>query len=571
MPSPIELIIKHFSEHYKDRANELTVKLWLYLKQGYSLNHAVNQAMIDVGLLSYFHDEVKSTIADSAAKGAQIDKLPLLKPLTKAWDASGLTLSQKLHSADKNIINTVKNTIKAHMALNSGVTKTARALYDGYNHPTHVMMQQALPAYIEKIAQFVRRADLSLEERRLLLHLCRKTKAKTERLAQNGAPTKALKTAYNQLLEAVEQGKEHAMKRAVKTAVEEKSRYIAERIARTEAARAWQDGFLARYENNERVIAYKWHLSSRHPVFDICDMYAKADLYNLGKGIFPKDKVPKIPVHPHCMCYLSPVYKSELKDKTERDQTKEEGDKWLKSLPPLELYKVMGAKGIEAWGKGEDWRKYARNYFSKQAVSRISNDINDLSGRGTKKIFITERTIQRLALFKYPNKTDEENAILRELQKKLLTFSMKENNSNEVALVVSRDLRSYEIQKGSEVDLDFSGKAAVKIQTERHLYVLHNHPKGSTYSLTDLIFFIRTDTVDGLGIITNSGRIEILIKDISYDKIKAENILYDYLKKDFDNYKAKKIDKNQYFSIIDRKIFGLLNKFIIKGIFLWKK
>mgnify|MGYP006870782090 CR=1 FL=1 len=74
------------------------------------------------------------------------------------------------------------------------------------------------------------------------------------------------------------------------TAVEEKSRYVAERIARTESARAWYQGFLKDTMDDPDVVAYRWVESTRHPTEDICDEYAKVDAYGLGPGIFPKDK-----------------------------------------------------------------------------------------------------------------------------------------------------------------------------------------------------------------------------------------------------------------------------------------
>ena len=89
-------------------------------------------------------------------------------------------------------------------------------------------------------------------------------------------------------------------------AVQEKARYHAERIARTENARAYADGQMSRYMNDPDVVALKWKLGSRHPRYDICDFYANADLYGLGKGVYPKDKFPRLPAHPHCMC-LCPV------------------------------------------------------------------------------------------------------------------------------------------------------------------------------------------------------------------------------------------------------------------------
>ena len=82
--------------------------------------------------------------------------------------------------------------------------------------------------------------------------------------------------------------------------MQEKSRYTADRIARTEMARAWADGFLADIMQDDDVVAVKWKLSSRHPVFDVCDMYSKANMYNLGSGIYPKSKIPT-----HCLCWGS--------------------------------------------------------------------------------------------------------------------------------------------------------------------------------------------------------------------------------------------------------------------------
>lgn len=115
----------------------------------------------------------------------------------------------------------------------------------------------------------------------------------------------------------LEHGSEKAAQRALQNAIQEKSRYVAERIARTEGARARYDAFIANCEEDEDVVAYKWKLGSRHPAEDICDMYANADLYGLGKGVFPKDKVIPQPAHPHCLCHYAPVYWGEIRQRPE--------------------------------------------------------------------------------------------------------------------------------------------------------------------------------------------------------------------------------------------------------------
>ncbi len=76
---------------------------------------------------------------------------------------------------------------------------------------------------------------------------------------------------------------------AIDVAVQERARYFAERIARTEKARAYMDGVMYPYAHDPDCVVFKWKLSSRHPCDDICDQYARADLLGMGEGIFPKD------------------------------------------------------------------------------------------------------------------------------------------------------------------------------------------------------------------------------------------------------------------------------------------
>lgn len=73
---------------------------------------------------------------------------------------------------------------------------------------------------------------------------------------------------------------------AIDVATQEKARYFAERIARTEKARAYIDGVMYPYAHDPDCVVFKWKLSSRHPCDDICNLYARADLWGMGEGIF---------------------------------------------------------------------------------------------------------------------------------------------------------------------------------------------------------------------------------------------------------------------------------------------
>lgn len=132
----------------------------------------------------------------------------------------------------------------------------------------------------------------------------------------------------------------------------------------TEGARAYYDAFMAQYESDDAVTAFRWRKSSRHPVFDICDLYAEADLYGLGKGVFPKDKAPGLPAHPHCLCHYSPVYASELEGKTEKDNVQAGGAKYIRSLTKSRKEALLGVKGAKEYAVDGDWRKHARGWQS---------------------------------------------------------------------------------------------------------------------------------------------------------------------------------------------------------------
>ena len=81
--------------------------------------------------------------------------------------------------------------------------------------------------------------------------------------------------------------------------------YAARRLARTEitaaAGRATVNASIA----NPFVTGIQWRLSQSHKCCDVCDDYAKGG--ENSDGVYPPERVPTYPPHPHCMCSLLPV------------------------------------------------------------------------------------------------------------------------------------------------------------------------------------------------------------------------------------------------------------------------
>mgnify|MGYP000904179854 CR=1 FL=1 len=80
-------------------------------------------------------------------------------------------------------------------------------------------------------------------------------------------------------------------------------KYNALRLARTETNNAYRLTHALGAKNSTIVKGIKWNLSHSHPEPDICDEWATQDLYGLGPGVYPPDKLP--PGHPNCLCYLT--------------------------------------------------------------------------------------------------------------------------------------------------------------------------------------------------------------------------------------------------------------------------
>ena len=48
---------------------------------------------------------------------------------------------------------------------------------------------------------------------------------------------------------------------------------------------------------------------------------------------------------------------------------------------------------------------------------------------------------------------------------------------------------------------------------------MHNHPRNSSYSFSDIIEFIRNDSIKTMTIVKNSGGVEVLTKTGSFNKL----------------------------------------------------
>ena len=344
----LKKIMREYGRQYALLADRLSRKILAYMEQGQTITQAYRTAIKEVNFYNLNADAIEDAVYESCLKGYGIKAKPLFvavegeekirhKLMDVAWAQDKMKLSTRLHGLDNVLHNNVKMTVNNALRTHKTIKALAMELFDGYNSPDKVLNDAELPKYLKKIKRLTTRlysgdAKAARESRiyKAVSRDIRKLK------------TPALRAAYQQALEASATDKKRALRKAKKmletgksqeavnamltaerkaaldkalwVATQEKSRYYAERIARTESARAWYEGQLKNAKDDSNIFGFKWILSASHSHDDKdcdCDYNANADV-GYGKGIYPKDDVPELPAHPNCMCHLKKVYTWEI-------------------------------------------------------------------------------------------------------------------------------------------------------------------------------------------------------------------------------------------------------------------
>ena len=174
-------------------------------------------------------------------------------------------------------------------------------------------------------------------------------------LSEMNYPSSETKRAYERFIKAVRGKNIESFEKSVENMVKTKARYISRRIARTETARSQLDTFLAMSKDDDDVTAYRWRLDASHDITDQCDVHAKAD-HGLGVGVFPKNKLPPIPAHPSCVCYLTEVVDDDL-DMRDFSYVNS-GNDFISKLSTKKQNEVLGSRDRgDRFRKGENWNE----------------------------------------------------------------------------------------------------------------------------------------------------------------------------------------------------------------------
>lgn len=359
--SPLFPLIDQFTRDYYGLSTRLTPVIQMYLDQGVEPRKAVLKAFKVLNIQQSIKTAILDNVVTAAAIGYGVGTVAdpdgiKATMLHKRWPGQKYTLAESIAKAEYREI--IASTVHSEFRKQASFTQLANALTD------KGIVKGELPRHLTKLSELSKKLYVGDP---LLKKSIAKSIAAVDKLAQNGAPTTKLKAAYYNMAESLKKGSKERFEKAMDRAIKEKARYNAERIARTEIARAYGAANDLRNLEDDDVIGVKFRLSTRHPITDICDYHTKANLYGMGPGVYPKNKRPPYPFHPHCMCVRSQVFVGEVET---GDFNAKEGEKWLKSQSEKDQQLMLGKAGEEVFQKGGDWQKVLKNYNGQEAITK---------------------------------------------------------------------------------------------------------------------------------------------------------------------------------------------------------
>ena len=152
-------------------------------------------------------------------------------------------LSSSLYKNAKDAARTTYNVMQEHIKNQSTINEIREVLYDGYGYDELLKIKKKLPRYLSQ----------NVTEERI-----------------NRLKTAPLRNAYLKILNAKN---DREFQKALRVALEEKARYYALRIARTEEQKAFT--LAEAFRNMEDGVEFvKWTMSSAHKTVCICEFFA---------------------------------------------------------------------------------------------------------------------------------------------------------------------------------------------------------------------------------------------------------------------------------------------------------
>jgi len=460
----IASLVDQFTDEFGEIADQIVPEIRANLDLGMNPRLAVVSALHKFNVDARITDSILNKLVAAAAIGfgvepkTVVDAVGIRKAfLNNHWPGDDLTLSQRVARSEYRQI--IIDTISTQMRRSGNWMAVANSLTD------KKVIAGALPDYIDNLQaaarkNFVDQPELKTE----FLDELKRVQKRVDRMSQNGAPNQSVKAAYNEILRAAQTLDDKALDKALHHAVKDKARYNAERIARTEMARAYGAGVDLHQAQDTDVVAERIMLSTRHPQYDICNFHAQANLYGMGPGVYPKTHKPPYPFHPHCLCLKVNVFEGEVEFSPDMDP--KAALKFIASLPEEKQKELLGVAGQEAFKKDPStWQKHLKGWEGVKPVKQVS---------GLKPEMFTGKLADSPIPTPPPPQTLEEKLAAVEARIRPQRF--------ESAAVLDGNGNQVFFKDGAQFSVTFTPQ---EVALMRDNIITHNHPRGWGHPVDD--------------------------------------------------------------------------------------
>ena len=225
------------------------------------------------------------------------------------------------------------------------------------------------------------------------------------------------------------------------------------------------------------------------------------------------------------------------------------------ALDEDELKTLQGRAEFFGLDKSDSFDDFKEKYLNAVDNLTESGIIKETAKQPITKI--TDSAINKVPNVRIDGYTKEECDFIQNEHKKLLEYSMINNDSKEVAFVFNSDLANRREFLGEDDRLNLGNELYGK-----DLFIMHNHPRNSSYSFNDIVEFVGNDNIKTMTIVKNNGSVETLTKSKEYDKL---SMLKELQRSEKNNIKRNL--ESEYRKIVDK----FLNKHEQGGFLKWTK
>lgn len=355
----IERFISDFDKAYSDIAEKIAAFVYKEVISGVDLDIAIEKAYKKYGyqdyMLSNYDSELRSIISYGVKVGT-FKKVGVSRNLiNKIYKNEGVKLSALVHKNEIYSKEQIRLAVQKAFRDGRSIRELSSGLFDGYGYGKRLDLDSVLKvnkrlrSLSDKLSQQSKQSGVKVSK-----SLTSSIKSMEKYISK--MQKTPLRTAYNELLQAIKANNEKRVLKALDTALQEKARSHATMIARTEAARVYGRAFEDTTISNPDNTGIKYTLSSSHKIFDICNVHTSVD-YGYGKGVYPINKVPYYPFHPNCMCNMSSVDISKVPTGANITDKKidESVSSYLNKIPKAKLQRLMNKTDASEFDQSGDW------------------------------------------------------------------------------------------------------------------------------------------------------------------------------------------------------------------------